>query len=162
MSTSVRPPRRSMIPLSPPMASFCTPWFSEPWRPVPSRWAMHAWPWPATSRRLIPATGSNLPVTPRLCRIPDAQHAGVYRQGEKLFAINRSEAEDSQSVVSQEQVARCFAGLDFDRVDDRVGSGAAMIQEIWRLFLIGTLMALVLEAVLCMPCRPVAATGVAP
>jgi hypothetical protein len=90
-----------------------------------------------------------------------AQHAGVYRQDEQLFAINRSEAEDIAAIVSGEQVDRLFEQLDFDRVDDQVGSGATLIQEIWRLFLIGMLLALVLEAVLCLPRRHAEVTGAA-
>ena len=79
------------------------------------------------------------------------QHAGVYEVGDQLLAINRSEEEDDATVVSAERVRELFAGLEFDRVDDSVGSGSTLVQEIWRLFLILVLAALVLEAILCIP-----------
>ena len=53
--------------------------------------------------------------------------------------------------LSEEQVAQLFRGLDFIRVDDRAGSLAQLIQEIWRMFLISMFIALIAEAVLCMP-----------
>jgi hypothetical protein len=87
-----------------------------------------------------------------------SRHAGVYRVEEQLLAINRSENEDIASIVSDERVASLFGRLEFDRVDDQAGSGVSLIQEIWRLFLILMLCALVLEAVLCIPRRVAAAT----
>ena len=82
-----------------------------------------------------------------------ASHAGVYEDSdaEKLLAINRSANEDVAAVVARERVEGLFEGLDVDRVDDTAGSGASLIQEIWRLFLMLMLIALVLEAILCIP-----------
>ncbi len=77
--------------------------------------------------------------------------AGVYRDGEKLLAINRSDSEDIAAIVPPERVASLFDRLDFDRVDDIAGNSSSLIQEIWRLFLVLMLIALLLEAVLCMP-----------
>jgi hypothetical protein len=77
----------------------------------------------------------------------------VYEVNEQLLAINRSEEEDDATVVSDDRMNALFAGLEFDRVDDSVGSGATLVQEIWRLFLILMLVALVLEAALCIPKR---------
>jgi hypothetical protein len=88
-----------------------------------------------------------------------SRHAGVYRVDEQLIAINRSENEDIASIVSDERVTSLFDRLEFDRVDDQAGSGVSLIQEIWRLFLILMLCALVLEAVLCIPRRVAAATA---
>jgi hypothetical protein len=82
-----------------------------------------------------------------------AFHAGVYQHDDQLLAINRDELEDAAATVSDEQVSRLFAELDFDRLDQRPGSGSALVREIWRLFLIAMLLALVVEAGLCMP-RP--------
>ncbi len=101
----------------------------------------------------------------RLAGNPDAlsntyaQHAGTYRFDDQLLAINRGEAEDAVTIVTRERVAALFDRLDFDRVDDQAGSGASLIQEIWRLFLILMMLALVLEAVLCIPRRVAAATA---
>ena len=65
-------------------------------------------------------------------------------------------------VVADGRVSGLFKGLDFARVDDQAGSLNALIQEIWRLFLVTMLIALVLEAVLCLPkkvTRPAGATA---
>lgn len=86
------------------------------------------------------------------------RHAGVYRVDDQLLAINRSVDEDLPRTVVDQRVAGLFDGLDFDRVDDTAGSGVSLIQEIWRLFLALMLMALLLEAVLCIPRRPAAQT----
>ncbi len=88
-----------------------------------------------------------------------ASHAGVYGEQDKLLAINRSQSEDVAAVVTRERVASLFDQLDFDRVDDTAGSGASLIQEIWRLFLMAMLIALIAEAVLCIPRRLAAGSG---
>jgi len=80
--------------------------------------------------------------------------AGVYQSGEKLLAVNRSEAEDKPAVVTDARLAPLFQGLDFDRVDDRAGSRSSLIEEIWRLFLAFMMAALVVEAALCIPRLP--------
>ena len=86
-----------------------------------------------------------------------AHHAGVYVAGEKLLAVNRSAAEDQAAVLSAERVAELFKGLDFTRVDDRAGSLVGLIQEIWRPFLLVMMIAMLVEAGLCLPRRMQAA-----
>ena len=80
-----------------------------------------------------------------------AFHAGVYSTGEKLFAVNRSLAEDHSPVLPNGRDAELFKGLDFARVDDQAGNIASLIQEIWRLFLACMMVALIVEAALCLP-----------
>jgi hypothetical protein len=80
-----------------------------------------------------------------------ALHRGVYAAGERLLAVNRPAAEDAAPVVPDDVVAGLFRGLDFTRVDDREGSLTALIQEIWRPFLAAMMVALVVEAGLCLP-----------
>jgi len=41
--------------------------------------------------------------------------------------------------------------LPFSRVDDSAGSLTNIVREVWRLFLISMIIALLVEAVLCMP-----------
>lgn len=84
------------------------------------------------------------------------KQAGIYSEEEKLLAINRSALEDIPAVVPPDRVNVLFEGLEFDRVDDTAGSGASLIQEIWRLFLLIMMAALVLEAALCIPKKTVA------
>ena len=79
--------------------------------------------------------------------------AGVYQSDERMFAINRSLPEDQRDVVSDKELERLFAGLDFSRVNDSAGSLAGIVREIWRLFLFSMIVAMLIEAVLCMPRR---------
>ena len=44
-----------------------------------------------------------------------------------------------------------FDGLDYVRIEDTVTSDSELIKEIWRLFLVAMLVALLLEAALCLP-----------
>ena len=80
-----------------------------------------------------------------------AVHGGVYSAGERLLALNRAAAEDQASVLPDARVTELFHGLDFARVDDKAGNLAALIQEIWRLFLVAMMIALIVEAALCLP-----------
>ena len=73
-----------------------------------------------------------------------------------MFAVNRSIDEDVETIVPEERVAALFANLDFDRVDQTADSETSLIQEVWRLFLICVLLALIAEAMLCIPKRIVA------
>ncbi len=85
-------------------------------------------------------------------------HAGIYASGERLLAVNRPAAEDQAPVLANDTVTGLFQGLDFSRVDDKEGSLNALIQEIWRFFLIAMMTALIVEAGLCLP-RAVRAAG---
>lgn len=76
---------------------------------------------------------------------------GVYENDGRMFAINRTMEEDQRDIVDDKQLARMFAGLDFSRVDDQAGSLAGIVSEIWRFFLIAMIVALLVEAALCMP-----------
>jgi hypothetical protein len=86
---------------------------------------------------------------------------GVYSAGDRLLAVNRPAGEDDSSVLTDERVAGLFEDLDFARLDDRVGDAGSLIQEIWRLFLVAMIAAMVGEAVLCLP-KPATAKGVQP
>ena len=89
--------------------------------------------------------------------------AGVYEAGERLLAVNRPAAEDLAPVLTADQVAGLFRGLDFTRVDDTADGAGSLVQEIWRLFLVAMMVAMVVEAALCLPkvARPPTATAMA-
>ena len=80
-----------------------------------------------------------------------AHQSGIYSVGEKLLAVNRNDAEDQAGVLDDDRLAGLFSGLSFSRVDDQAGSLEGLIQEVWRMFLVAMLIALIVEAVLCMP-----------
>ncbi len=85
-------------------------------------------------------------------------HRGIYRAGDRLLAVSRAPAEDLAPVLEGGRVAGLFRGLDFARVDDQAGNVSALIQEIWRLFLVSMMVAMVVEAGLCLP-RPAPGAG---
>ncbi len=80
-----------------------------------------------------------------------ARYSGVYGEGERLIAVNRGDAEDTIETATGDQLEGIFAGLNFDRVQQQAGSSASLVQEIWRLFLGLMMIALVAEALLCLP-----------
>lgn len=80
-------------------------------------------------------------------------HAGADTQNDRLWAVNRAVAEDRGGVLSDEKLATLFSGLAFQRVDDRAGNLQSLVQEVWRLFLITMIAAMVIEAALCLPSR---------
>jgi len=81
-------------------------------------------------------------------------HRGVYRSNDRLLAVNRPATEDESRVLTESRLSELFRGLNFVRVDDQAGSLNSLIQEIWRVFLITMLVALIVEAVLCLPKVP--------
>jgi len=85
--------------------------------------------------------------------------AGVYRHGENLYAVNRGEPEDRTATVGDAQVAGLFNRLEFDRVDASAGGGSALLSEVWRLFLAAMIVALLVEAALCLPRKVAPAAG---
>jgi hypothetical protein len=100
-----------------------------------------------------PATWKQVAGPPDALSTDYVHHAGVYSAGERLLAVNRSPAEDQAAVLADDRVADLFKGLDFTRVDDRAGSLAGLIEEVWRPFLVVMLIAMLVEAALCMPRR---------
>jgi hypothetical protein len=80
-----------------------------------------------------------------------AVHRGAYSASDRLLAVNRPSAEDGARVLDDARVAELFSGLNFVRVDDRAGNVDSLVQEIWRMFLLTMLVALMLEAALCLP-----------
>lgn len=100
-----------------------------------------------------PATWRQIAGAPDALSIDYVHHAGVYAAGDKLLAVNRSAAEDQAPVLSDERVAELFKGLNFTRVDDRAGSLIGLVQEIWRPLLIAMIIAMLVEAGLCLPRR---------
>ena len=80
-----------------------------------------------------------------------AFHRGVYSASDRVLAVNRPATEDDIKILADQRVTDLFRGLDFARVDDQAGSLSSLIQEIWRAFMTVMLMALILEALLCLP-----------
>ena len=77
--------------------------------------------------------------------------AGVYRTEKRMFAVNRDASEDRPEQVGDERLESLFAGLPLARVDEQAGSLSGIVREVWRMFLICMIVALLLEAILCLP-----------
>ncbi|TWU43235.1 hypothetical protein Q31b_22730 [Novipirellula aureliae] len=84
--------------------------------------------------------------------------AGVYQTDDRWWAVNRDQNEDGNSVVDDAKLAELFNGLQMERLNQGGQSTSSLVEEVWRAFLIATLIALIIEAVLCLP-RQVAANG---
>ena len=77
--------------------------------------------------------------------------AGVYQDGERFFARNRPPSEDIRRVLEPAQLDDMFAGVNYRTVEDSLESGRSLVSEIWRVFGALMLLALIAEAVLCLP-----------
>lgn len=80
--------------------------------------------------------------------------AGIYSDAGRLLAINRPLHEDNPAILQDERLAELFGELDFTRVDAEVGRGGALVQEVWRLFVLAMITAMMFEAGLSMPRQP--------
>lgn len=80
--------------------------------------------------------------------------AGLYRDGDKLIALNRPAQEDASTVIADDTLGEILAGVEFTRIDDQIGGEMELASEVWRTFLLVMIFALILEALLCVPERP--------
>jgi hypothetical protein len=79
--------------------------------------------------------------------------AGVVTSGDQIIALNRPPGEDQPETLSATDLNELFAGLDFRVLTDTLEDGRTLTSEVWRSFLIAMALALVGEALLCMPPR---------
>ena len=54
-------------------------------------------------------------------------------------------------VLSDGTLEQVLNGLNYTRIDDRAGSSMALASEVWRTFLMLMIVALMAEALLCVP-----------
>ena len=76
---------------------------------------------------------------------------GLYETPEAAFALNRPLTEDAVEALSDGTLEQVLNGLNYTRIDDKAGSSMALASEIWRTFLILMIVALIAEALLCVP-----------
>lgn len=77
-------------------------------------------------------------------------HAGVYATDETLVAIHRDETEDLPRVVETPVLERLFGDLAWAKISASK-KASSLVQEVWRWFVVAMLIALLLEALLCLP-----------
>ncbi|MCA9074049.1 MAG: BatA domain-containing protein [Planctomycetaceae bacterium] len=80
-------------------------------------------------------------------------NAGAYAEGERQVALARPEVEDLANVLDADQVNGLFEGLDFRRVEQQTGGSGALTSEVWRAVLAVMVLAMLVEAALCLPER---------
>jgi hypothetical protein len=86
--------------------------------------------------------------------LPSAFESGEDEATRHLLALNRPEAEDDTRILAPDALETLLAGVDYRRIDDEVGSGSSLAAEIWRAFLVAMALALLAEAILCLPPKP--------
>jgi Aerotolerance regulator N-terminal len=80
-------------------------------------------------------------------------HAGVAAAGDRLIALNRPPGEDDPQTVGATELDALFSGLDYRVLTDTLEDRRSLTNEIWRTFLMAMALALIGEALLCMPPR---------
>jgi len=96
--------------------------------------------WHLVEQKGEPVTSMTLPL-----------RAGVLAAGDQIIALNRPPGEDQPQPLSTPALNELFAGLDFRVLTDSLEDGRSLTSEIWRTFLIAMAVALLAEALLCMP-----------
>ncbi|MEM0926221.1 MAG: hypothetical protein AAGJ83_09325, partial [Planctomycetota bacterium] len=83
----------------------------------------------------------------------NAFHEGVYVDSEidQWIALNRSKGEDDPATVSDEELALLFDGLVFEHLKSSESESGSLVEEAWRAMLILMLIAMIGEALLCVP-----------
>lgn len=80
-----------------------------------------------------------------------AWHAGIYRSGNRLAAVNPPSSEFEPAMMTSETVASLFEGQSFQMFLESSGQNESNLQgEIWRVFLFLLLMFLLVESWLMM------------
>jgi len=99
----------------------------------------------------LPATWNRLSEDAEGLSTEPTYHRGAYGFEDYLLAVNRPDSEDAAVALQDGRVNELFRDLNFVRVDDQAGNVNSLIQEIWRVFLMAMLIALIAEAALCLP-----------
>jgi len=78
---------------------------------------------------------------------------GAFENGGRLRALNRPAREDQIEVVNEASVKDLMAGMDVQIIEDKAGGAESLANEIWRAFVVLMGLALLTEAILCLPAK---------
>lgn len=81
-------------------------------------------------------------------------HAGVYKAGTRLVAVNRPSEENELTTVPVSDLRRVFGDLPLQLHQEKGTAGDKLQGEIWRFFLIAMLLFLLAEGWLILPTKP--------
>jgi len=79
--------------------------------------------------------------------------SGIYRSGAHFLAVNRPEREDDSLALAPEKAEALFGALPVQLFQEQGRGKAKMQSELWRLFLAGMALFLIVEAFLILPER---------
>ncbi len=111
-----------------------------------------ALPAPGVAYTVIDSAGSTTSLA-GVGLVPSALEVERATGKNHLIAINRPANEDDTRLVTPEALESLFEGIDFRQVSDELNSGSSLASEVWRAFLIAMALALLAEAILCLPPR---------
>ncbi len=77
--------------------------------------------------------------------------AGAYQSAEKVIAVNRSSDEDSGQQIDQASLVNILGEDSFDVASLSTGSLSGVTNEIWKLFVVAMIVALLVEGWLSLP-----------
>ncbi len=80
--------------------------------------------------------------------------AGVYGDENEVIALNRPPIEDIAVSIPKNEVNQLFEGLDFHIIEDELGNTKSLASEAWKLFIVIMGLALLAEAIFCLPPKP--------
>lgn len=77
--------------------------------------------------------------------------AGLYQSDDAWLALNRPLTEDNPVTLDAATLNRLLQGLSVVRIDDAAGEDGALASEVWKMFLVIMILALLAEAALSLP-----------
>ncbi len=83
-----------------------------------------------------------------------AHSAGVFRIGERLIALNRPAMEKEIEVLTREQLDIALDGTAYTLLEQAgKADDPTLSRDVWRAFLVGLILLLIAEALLCLPSK---------
>ncbi len=79
--------------------------------------------------------------------------AGVYRGGGRLVAVNRPAREDEREILEAAKAKLLFGAMPVQLFEEQRSGEGKLQSELWRMFLFGMALFLIVEAVLILPDR---------
>lgn len=76
---------------------------------------------------------------------------GVFERADQWRAVVRPAEEDAPGTLSDVDLKRMLEGMDVQMIRDEAGGRNSLASEIWRAFLVVVSLALIMEAILCLP-----------
>jgi len=78
---------------------------------------------------------------------------GAYSLEDNMIAVNRAIAEDTSASLPKETLESMLQGVTYQSIVDDAGKPNSLAREIWRVFIVGMILFLLMEAWLSMPNR---------